>query len=456
MTTQAILRTLELLYATHELPVACFQENLSLLHAYCSYPGYAPIFSAIAGKAPNDKTISLVSGYAGLYGTVHIRENKLLLVTGPFLNKKPDEALLDRLLHDYGLAWEEREPLKQFFFTLPRHPLNRFLNFVALLNYLFNGEDVSIAEYFKDALPRLQNKIGEKHSKEILMETDFSHGTYSFEQQLLSYVSAGDVAGIYAFFDAVSRSAPMKEGKVADDTLRQSKNIFIGLICMVGKVGAIRGNLDIEQTYRLIDLYTQECERCTSVSAVDQLRYTAIMDFTQRVAEQKHPEAYSSDVYQALQFIKTHTNQPIGVADVLEHVGRSRSQFMEQFKKETGETITAPFRKFPTFSSFPANPTFRTCSKSSSASRPSNTEENTIKNERQQPLIFFQKTILQYRWASLQYIRPNLCYHRKKGGNQHDRHQHIRAFRAPSHELLRHFAKTVFLRLRRPRALHPL
>src|SRR5699024_2277425 len=139
-------------------PVACFQENLSLLHAYCSCPGYAPVFSAIAGKVPNDKTISLVSGYAGLYGTVHVRENKLLLVTGPFLNKTPDEALLDRLLHDYALAWEEREPLKQFFFTLPRHPLNRFLNFVALLNYLFNGEDVSVTEYFKDALPRLQNK----------------------------------------------------------------------------------------------------------------------------------------------------------------------------------------------------------------------------------------------------------------------------------------------------------
>ena len=339
MTTQAILRTLELLYATHELPVACFQENLSLLHAYCSCPGYAPVFSAIAGRAPGDQDISLVSGYAGLYGAVRIRESGQLLITGPFLNKKPDEALLDTILHDYELPWEEREPLKQFLFSLPRYPLNRFLNFVVLLNYLFNGEDVSVTEYFKNALPRLQNKIGEKHSKEILKEADISHGTYSFEQQLLSYVSAGDVAGIYAFFDAVSRSAPMTEGKVADDTLRQSKNIFIGLICMVGKVGAIRGNLDIEQTYRLIDLYTQECERCTSVSAVDQLRYTAIMDFTQRVAEQKHPEAYSTDVYQALQFIKTHTNQPIGVTDVLEHVGRSRSQFMEQFKRETGETI---------------------------------------------------------------------------------------------------------------------
>ena len=73
MTTQAILRTLELLYSTHELPVACFQENLSLLHAYCSCSGYAPVFSAMAGRAPDDQNISLVSGYAGLYGAVRIR-----------------------------------------------------------------------------------------------------------------------------------------------------------------------------------------------------------------------------------------------------------------------------------------------------------------------------------------------------------------------------------------------
>ena len=416
MTTRTILRTLELLHATHELPIACFQENSVLLRAYCSYQGYTPVFSAMAGRAPGDQDISLVSGYAGLYGAVRIRESGQLLITGPFLNKKPDEALLDTILHDYELPWEEREPLKQFLFSLPRYPLNRFLNFVVLLNYLFNGEDVSVTEYFKNALPRLQNKIGEKHSKEILKEADISHGTYNFEQQLLSYVSAGDVAGIYAFFDAVSRSAPMTEGKVADDTLRQAKNIFIGLICMVGKVGAIRGNLDIEQTYQLIDLYTidlytQECERCSSVSEVDQLRYTAIMDFTQRVAEQKHPDAYSGDVYQALQFIKTHTNQPIGVPDVLSWISSKRRRARRSENTSSKQSCrrqscfwpipTVPFRKFPTFSSFPANPTFRTCSKSSSASRPSNTEKNTIKNERPQLFILSQKTILQNRWQAM-------------------------------------------------------
>ena len=144
--------------------------------------------------------------------------------------------------------------------------------------------------------------------------------------------------GLAAFFKTVANT-PTPEGKLADDALRQSKNIFIGFIALVGKVGAIKGNLDIEQTYQLIDLYTQECERCISVNQVNELRYNAIIDFAQRVADQKHPEAYSNEVYSALQFIKTHTNQPIGVADVLKHVYKSRSMFMEQFKKETGETI---------------------------------------------------------------------------------------------------------------------
>lgn len=338
MNKNTIFKTCELLHATHYLPVVCYRKDGKLEKIFCSYPGYEPVFSKILQKAGNE-TISLVSGCAGLYGVIRIARPELSLVTGPFINKNPTEELFDSLIHDYGIAWQERERLKQFILSLPKHSFNRFLNFLALLNYLFNGEEISVTNYFEDSFPRLQSEIGAKHSAEILREDDFTHGTYGIEQQMLSYVSAGDVAGIHAFFDTIARSQPVTEGKLADDTLRQSKNIFIGLICLVGKVGAIRGNLDIEQTYQLIDIYTQECERCSSVNQVNQLRYSAIMDFTHRVAEQKHPAAYSAEVYKALQFIKSHTNQPIGVPDVLNHVNKSRSSFMEQFKKETGETI---------------------------------------------------------------------------------------------------------------------
>ena len=331
MNEHAVFKTCELLYATHARPVAIFGEDGQPRRIFSSFPGFAPVFEAISRRA-GEENVSLVSGVAGLYGAVRLRENKLLVVTGPFVNKPLDDAVFDALIHDYGL-------LKQFLLSLPRRSLNVFLNFLALLDFLFNGEEISILRYFENFAPAIRQEMGEKHTDAILREEEFTHGTYAIEQQLLSYVSAGDETGLKAFLQEIAGKQVLFEGKLADDTLRQSKNIFNGWISMVGKVGAIRGNLDIEQTYRLIDLYTQECERCTTVSEVNNLRYSSLMDFTRRVAELKHPAAYSEDVYKALQFIKTHTNQPIGVPDVLEYVGKSRSYFMEQFKKETGETI---------------------------------------------------------------------------------------------------------------------
>lgn len=338
MTEKAILKTCELLLATHHLPIACFKRDGKLLKLCCPYPGYEAVFASLFSQVGPEK-VTMLSDRAGIYGAIRVIRPEMVILTGPFLDKKPTDDLFDSLVYDYGLPRNDGESMKQFLLSLPRYSFHGFLNFVGLLHYLSNGEEISVVDYFQCPAPRYQRKIGIRQSAEILKENDYSHGTYSIEKQLLSYVSAGDVAGIHAFFDSLARSFPVAEGKLADDTLRQSKNIFIGLICMVGKVGAIRGNLDIEQTYQLIDLYTQECERCTSVTEVNALRYSAILDFTHRVAEHKHPEAYSNDVYKSLQYIKTHTNQPIAVDDVLNHVQKSRSSFMEKFKRETGETL---------------------------------------------------------------------------------------------------------------------
>lgn len=334
MTRESIQTTCELLYSTHFVPMAVIEgDDIEL---FCSYEGYKEVFKKLSESAKEGEKITLINGAVGLYGAV--RAGGLIVMAGPYLNKQTESGL-DALIHRYELDIKERENLKQFLLSIPRCSLNTFLNFLVLLHFLFNGERLSIVDFFKDAQPALQRKMGKDSVKDVFEENEIPHGTYQLERQLLDYVSAGDVAGLELFFDKIARAEPLSEGKLADDNLRQSKNIFIGLISMVGKGGAIRGNLDIEQTYSLIDLYTQECERCTSVSQINQLRYTAILDFTRRVAEQKHPDAYSSEVFRALQFIKSHTNQPIGVDDVLNEVKKSRSVFMEQFKKETGETL---------------------------------------------------------------------------------------------------------------------
>lgn len=336
MDTKYLLKTCELLYASYNLPIICFNDKNEVIEFNCSYLGYKKVFRHIANKVTSESNPSLVSGYAGLYGAIKTTDGKILILIGPFKNKKITDDLFASVIHEHNLDWNELDLLKEFFGSIPRISYSKFLNFVCLVHYLINKEEISVVDFFN--LHNNDFKIHEKHTEEIWKEDDFIHGTYNLEQRLLSYVRNGDVEGLAAFFKTVA-NAPTPEGKLADDALRQSKNIFIGFIALVGKVGAIKGNLDIEQTYQLIDLYTQECERCISVNQVNELRYNAIIDFAQRVADQKHPEAYSNEVYSALQFIKTHTNQPIGVDDVLKHVNKSRSMFMEQFKKETGETI---------------------------------------------------------------------------------------------------------------------
>ena len=171
------------------------------------------------------------------------------------------------------------------------------------------------------------------------MEEVRQHGTYALEQQLQDIVREGDVASLRAFLSAMLNTTKIQEGKLAENPIRQAKNIFIGAATMFGKSSAIQGGLDVEETYQLIDAYIQECERVASVEAITALQYNMLIDFTSRVAENKIPAGISADIHACIQFISNHTNEPIGIDEVAAHIGKSRAYLTPKFKKETGKTV---------------------------------------------------------------------------------------------------------------------
>ena len=99
--------------------------------------------------------------------------------------------------------------------------------------------------------------------------------------------------------------------------------------------------MDIEDAYRLIDLYTQECEKTASVEAVYLLQFNMVLDFTERVRQSKLPEGLSHEVFSAVQFIADHSHDPIGIDEVAAYVGRSRSYVTRRFRAEIGKSINA-------------------------------------------------------------------------------------------------------------------
>ena len=333
METNNLLKTCELLYASYNLPIICFNDRNEVIKFNCSYLGYEKVFRHIANRVTGESNPSLVSGYAGLYGAIKTNDEKTLILVGPFKNKKISDDLFASLIHEHNLDWNELDSLKEFIGNIPRISYNKFLNFICLVHYLINREEISIVDFFNS-----QNndfKVPEKYTEEIWKEDDFIHGTYNLEQRLLSYVRNGDVEGLAAFFKTLANT-PTPEGKLADDALRQSKNIFIGFIALVGKAGAIKGNLDIEQTYQLIDAYSQECEQMTNASDVTNLQFNMLLDFANRVSQSKMPDGISSESYTCIQYINSHLNEPINIDDIAKHIHRSRSYTMKHFNENLG------------------------------------------------------------------------------------------------------------------------
>lgn len=174
-------------------------------------------------------------------------------------------------------------------------------------------------------------------------ETGVIHGTWQFENQMLSYIRDGETEKLRAFLRATAEKTDLQTqaGTLASDPLRQAKNLLIGLTAVVGKVAGIGGGMDIEDAYRLIDLYTQECEKAASVDAVYLLQFNMVMDFTERVRQAKLPKNLSREVFAAVQFIANHSHESIGIDDVAAHVGKSRAYLTRQFRARLGKSINA-------------------------------------------------------------------------------------------------------------------
>ena len=155
--------------------------------------------------------------------------------------------------------------------------------------------------------------------------------------ELYHYIARGDTHRLQAFLERTQEFPP--EGKTANTALRHAKNQFIALTAKAGILGAIPGGVDAERVYQLCDLYMRECEQMQTADDVHRLQYLMLMDFTRRCGASKLPEGVSQEVYHCMNYIRSHTNMPIGVEDVALQISRSSSYLMRRFKAELGMSV---------------------------------------------------------------------------------------------------------------------
>lgn len=277
--------------------------------------------------------------YQAFYGVIPLKTKGEFLFIGPagyVYNKN-----IVQNFQKYAVSNTPKEEIEKFFLQIPKITYNQFLHLIQFLSFIITGKQPITMLPHVTPFNNLSTSIAKKHiesSYESQIELNF-HGTYHYERLMIEHVRDGNVQAIKDLLTNFSFQNDMNPGILSTDSVRQAKNIFNGVIVLVGKDGAISGGMDIEETYQLIDTYVQECENLQSADKILALQYSMLIDFTERVAQTKLPNNLSKDVLKCVQYINQHYTEPITITSLSEHVSLSRSHLSNLFKKEMGQTI---------------------------------------------------------------------------------------------------------------------
>lgn len=273
-----------------------------------------------------------------VYGSIQIESTGDYVMLGPIFSVPITDDLVRRYMNEQATPLKYKEIIAEALATIPRLTHAQFCQHLVFLHQCLNQKEISALELLKQKAPHMHVQ-NEKHLQSITdnMENERLHNSYPFELELFRQIQNGNVNALQDFL--TSNTLTLTEGTLAQTPLRHAKNLFIATTAKIGLLGAIPGGVDVEKTYQLIDLYIQECEKLQSIEKIKALQYSMLLDFCQRAGEAKIPKGISREVYECINYIRTHTNTPISVDDVSWNIHKSNSYVMKKFKDELGFTI---------------------------------------------------------------------------------------------------------------------
>ena len=327
------------------MPIAVFGSNGKLIYITSQNNSvYTHIFEKIYQENIETKGPELVNGVLSVFIIITDKSNGNKIISGPFINSSITPFNIKKISEKYNLnKIIAPNSLISLINQISHSSYLDFLNYFTFLEYIINKKNINLLDYFQEN----QEKTLQKSTKNEILglnqqgESEFNnlHNTYDTEHLIYKYIEEGNVNGLNEFFLKTITHTAMNEGILAKDELRQQKNIFLGLITCIGKFPAIKGGLSVEEAYSMIDRYSQECEKLTSIEEIFKLRYLVLIEFAKKVNEVKFKSKYSQEVSNALNFIQSNLCANISIDDVLTSVKKGRTSFLNKFKKETGVTL---------------------------------------------------------------------------------------------------------------------
>lgn len=280
------------------------------------------------------------NSYYYYYGIINYNKYKIIL--GPTRQIPITKQELRTIAFSLGINssfTDEFISQMEIIISLPLMTLIQILCmvFFAISGKRKNIEDIVIHE---DKQNIIKDEIEKENTDKIISDIEGNssgpYNGYDIENRLLDMVMRGDVSAVNQF---MTSAPPIRSGIIAQEQLRQIKNIFIVTATLVSRA-AIRGGMDITSALGLSDQYIQKCELATSSDLINELHYRMVIDYTEKVEKLKLGKNSSYLVIKVSNYIQNNLSNPIKVDDIAKALFIGRSRLSTNFKKETGINIS--------------------------------------------------------------------------------------------------------------------
>lgn len=269
-----------------------------------------------------------------------IRSGDVRIVVGPTAQVPLKDQQLKDLAFQAGVPTEETAAFTDSMKQIVPLPLESLLMMLCSVNYMISGEklelkDVAIREELQETL---KAKVERQRTEARYEEPKIPalHNTLELEETLMDIVRRGDTAALRAW---IAAAPPVRGGLIAPDQLRQQKNTLIVTATLASRA-AIRGGLPAEDALQLSDAYIRHAEILNSQSAIVNLQFNMVLEFTEQVEKVRHGGGPSPLVIAVANYIRRHLSEPIHADDLSRELYISRPHLSVRFKKESGMSLT--------------------------------------------------------------------------------------------------------------------
>lgn len=274
-----------------------------------------------------------------LFYTVGCFWNKELnykLIIGPLPSTIVSESTAKSLLHSSNIK-SDSEKIRRII-DLPRYQHLRFLNILSLLSQTIQDLNIAPMDIKNIITSQVSIPVAEKKTEMFYQTSEEQnfHNSLDFEKQYLTYIEEGNLEKLGRLLE---KPVKIDAGIIANDNLRQIKNLFIASITLSTRA-AIRGGLEPQIAYQISDLAIQEVEKLNNVELIHNWQRSILFELTTQVSKTLPNKTLSPLIQKCLNYIATHINEPLTVYDIADKLYQNRSYLSRIFKSEVGQNLS--------------------------------------------------------------------------------------------------------------------